>query len=201
MGATEEHGVYASSHEKPVHRVRVNDFYMMESVVTQELWEAVMGSNPSIFKGKVRPVTNVSYYDCCEFINKINRHLKIGLRLPTEKEWEYAARGGCKRSDTMYSGSANLGDVAWYIENSNSVIHDVKLKRPNKLGLYDMSGNVWEWCATKNKSYSCSYINHSNWYINRGGCATSQESGCRTSRRYCSHPNHKSCFLGFRLVI
>lgn len=201
MGATEEQGIYASSHEKPIHRVRINDFYMMESVVTQELWEVIMGNNPSTFKGKHRPVTNVSYYECCEFIKKINRHLKISLRLPTENEWEYAARGGCKRNNNMYSGTDNLSDIAWYIGNSNNVIHDVKLKQPNTLGLYDMSGNVWEWCATKNNSYSGLPVNHSNYYINRGGCATSQENGCRTSRRYYSHPKHKSCFLGFRLVI
>ena len=200
MGATEEQGNDASSHEKPCHKEKVKDFFMMESVVTQELWEIIMGSNPSSFKGSQRPVTNVSFHDCCTFIKKLNYLTKETFRLPTESEWEYAARGGKYKCNTVYSGSDQIEEVAWYYRNSNHATHNIKQKKPNKLGLYDMSGNVWEWCATKNHSFNGEYTEHSYWYINRGGCVTSQKKGCRTTRRYYSHPKHKSCFLGFRLA-
>lgn len=138
------------SDEKPVHTVTIShDFYIGETEVTQALWEAVMGSNPSDKKnGFNYPVTNVSWEDCQKFVTKLNSLLpNMNFRLPTEAEWEFAARGGNNRQDDyLYSGSNTIGDVAWSTENSGSNTHCVMTKSPNDLGLYDMSGNVREWC-------------------------------------------------------
>ena len=176
---------------------------MMEHCVTQKLWNIVMRDNPSAFKGDNRPVSNVTYYDCLNFINMLNNRLSTNFRLPSEAEWEYAARGGnLTKEQTKYSGGNTLDEIAWYNENSNNVTHDVMRKKPNVLGIYDMSGNVWEWCASRNKPYvPRNNYRQKKYYINRGGCATSTAKGCRTSRRYYSHPNHSSCYLGFRLVL
>lgn len=114
--------------------------------MTQALWEAVMGKNPSGFIGNRLPVECVSFDDCQEFIRKLNAQTGQEFRLPTNAEWEYAARGGKQSRGYMYSGSNNLGSVAWYTDNSNRSTHPVKTKQSNELGLYDMSGNVWEWC-------------------------------------------------------
>ena len=169
MGATSEQGSDACKDEKPVHSVTLSDYYIGQTQVTQELWKAVMGSNPFYFEGdNQRPVENVSWDDCQEFIEKLNRLTGKNFRLPTEAEWEFAARGGNKRNDYKYSGSNKVNDVAWYKSNSstNSVMwsfltgdrggrtHPVAQKQANELGLYDMSGNVWEWCQDWYGDYS-----------------------------------------------
>ena len=141
MGATEEQESFAYYDEKPVHEVTLSDYYIGETEVTQELWGAVMGSNPSYHKGTNLPVDSVSWDDCQDFIKELNSLTGKNFRLPTEAEWEFAARGGNKSKGYKYSGSS-----MWYRDNSNGETHVVVTKLPNELGLYDMSGNVWEWC-------------------------------------------------------
>ena len=137
----------ADDDERPVHSVTLSSYSIGETEVTQALWTAVMGSNPSNFKGNNLPVEKVSWNDCQTFIRKLNDLTGENFRLPTEAEWEFAARGGNRSRGYKYSGSDNLGDVAWYTDNSGDKTHAVKSKSPNELGIYDMSGNVWERCS------------------------------------------------------
>ena len=146
MGATAEMK-NPDDDEKPTHQVTLtNDYYIGKYEVTQALWKAVMGNNPSEYKGDNLPVEKVSWNDCQEFLSKLNRITGKTFRLPTEAEWEYAARGGNKSRGYQFSGSSNLSDVAWYDDNSGYVTHAVGSKQSNELGIYDMTGNVWEWC-------------------------------------------------------
>ena len=153
MGATKEQEEPWDS-EKPVHKVTLSSFSIAKTEVTQELWQAVMGNNPSYFKGSNLPVEVVSWNDCQEFIRKLNAMTGYNFRLPTEAEWEFAARGGNKSQHYQYSGSNDVGSVAWYGDNSGGKTHPVATKAPNELGIYDMSGNVWEWCEDWYGSYS-----------------------------------------------
>ena len=146
MGATSEQGSDADSDENPVHSVTLSGYYIGKTEVTQALWKAVMGSNPSEFKGDNLPVEYVFWYDCQEFIRKLNALTGQDFRLPTEAEWEFACRGGNNSRGYKYSGSDCIDDVAWYVDNSGSKTHPVATKLPNELGIYDMSGNVDEWC-------------------------------------------------------
>ena len=154
MGATEEQGKDAQAEESPAHEVIISDYLIGETEVTQELWEAVMGRNPSYFVGPQRPVESIRYIDCESFFFKLNYLTNRHFRLPTEAEWEYAARGGHKSQHTKYAGSDDFDAVAWYCNNSGNVTHDVKTKAPNELGLYDMSGNVDEWCGGAWRQYA-----------------------------------------------
>ena len=209
MGATAEQGSDAYSDEKPTHSVTVSDFYIGKYEVTQAQWKAVMGSNPSEFKGDNLPVENVSWNDIQEFIQKLNAQTGKKFRLPTEAEWEYAARGGNQSKGYKYSGSNSIGDVAWYYDNSSSKTHPVGQKSPNELGIYDMTGNVYEWCQDwyDSSAYSSSSQtnptgpNSGSNRVLRGGGWGSAAGGCRVSRRGYSYPDYRFYGFGFRLVM
>ena len=207
MGATSEQGSVAESDEKPVHSVTLSDYYIGETEVTQELWTAVMGNNPSYYKGNNKPVEQVSWNDCQKFITKLNQLTGKNFRLPTEAEWEYAARGGKKSLGYKYSGSDIAGVVARYEGNSGSKTHDVKTKQANELGIYDMSGNVWEWCQDWYGDYSSSSQTNpigpssGSDRVLRGGGWDSDARGCRVSYRNPYNPDYRYFSIGFRLVL
>lgn len=208
MGATVEQGSYAYPGENLVHEVTLSGYYIGKYEVTQEEWQAVMGSNPSNNKGSVKlPVENVSWNDCQEFIRRLNVLTGKTFRLPTEAEWEYAARGGAKSRGYKYSGSNDIGSVAWYWDNSGRKTHAVGCKQPNELGLYDMSGNVFEWCSDWYGLYpSSSQTNPSgassgSVRVYRGGSWGSNAGDCRVSYRYYYTPSVRGIFLGLRLAL
>ena len=213
MGATAEQGRYADSDEKPTHQVTLSSYSIGKTEVTQALWQAVMGSNPSEFNGSNLPVENVTWEDCQAFITKLNALTGKTFRLPTEAEWEYAARGGDNSRGYKYSGSNTLSNVAWYRGgNSSSTTHPVATKAPNELGIYDMSGNVWEWCNDWYSWYSSSYYtsasqanptgpNSGSERVVRGGSWSSYAFNCSVSKRYRFYPSFRDTFLGLRLAL
>jgi formylglycine-generating enzyme required for sulfatase activity len=165
------------------------NYKMGKYEVTQEEWESVMGSNPSIFRGCPRcPVENVSWNDVQEYIQKINKLTAKQFRLPYPSEWEHAARAG---TNYKYAGSDNIADVAWYGDNSNDKTHVVGQKKPNSWGLYDVSGNVWEWCQDLDGSFR----------VLRGGSWLSYPQFCRVSFRLSRVPDYGDIGNGFRLVL
>ena len=208
MGATsEQQNPY--DNEKPTHTVTLSDYYIGETEVTQELWAAVMGNNPSHFTGNMqRPVEWVSWEDCQTFIQKLNRLTGAKFRLPTEAEWEFAARGGRNSRGYQYSGSSKLDDVAWYDGNSSRTTHPVKTKSPNELGIYDMSGNVCEWCQDWEGPYSSSSQTNptgpstGSFRVIRDGSWYYSACSCRSASRSCSTPGGGgSHTLGLRLAL
>ena len=207
MGATSEQGSDAWFDEKPTHQVTLSSYYIGETEVTQALWQAVMGSNPSDHKGSNLPVEQVSWYDCQEFITKLNAMTGQKFRLPTEAEWEFAARGGNKSKGYKYSGSNNIDNVAWYDGNSGYKTHAVKTKSPNELGIYDMSGNVKEWCSDWEDSYSSNAQTNptgpstGSIRVYRGGKWDHRAGDCRVSKRGYSVPEVIAFDLGFRLAL
>ncbi len=214
MGATPEQGSDANSNEYPTHQVTLSSYCIGETEVTQALWQAVMGINPSYFNGGnyctnlQRPVEYVSWNDCQTFIIKLNELTGKTFRLPTEAEWEYAARGGNRSQGYKYAGSNDIDDVAWYYDNSFEITKPVATKAPNELGLYDMSGNVWEWCQDWSGSYSSEpQINPTGPASGsarkyRGGCWGNVASSCRVSYRNISgFPTVTSSGLGLRLAL
>ena len=214
MGATKEMRDPNVSllNEEPVHQVTLtNDYYIGKYEVTQALWQAVMGSNPSKYKGDNLPVEMVSWNDCQEFISKLNSLTGRKFRLPTEAEWEYAARGGKKSRGYQYSGSNSISDVAWYSGNCGNIsginTHPVGKKQANELGIYDMTGNVWEWCQDMYGYYSFSAQKNptgstgGNKRVIRGGSWFNTRESCRTSDRADSSPDHHFEGLGLCLAL
>lgn len=262
MGATNEQGSDAYDDEKPAHQVTLSTYYIGETEVTQELWKAVMGSNPSDFAPKEtnasqcsydafvadakrlnakkpsavkiptrqewdaamvttsgslkRPVEQVSWDDCQEFIRRLNQLTGRTFRLPTDAEWEYAARGGSKSRGYKYAGGNDINTVAWYDKNAyykgesspDYGTHVVKTKSPNELGLYDMSGNVWELCQDWYGDYNASAQTNpkgpataSARVVVRGGCWYYSARFCRVSFRNSFNPNYRVNYMGLRLVL
>lgn len=189
----------AYNSEKPAHRETVRSFSIGRYEVTQREWKAVMGSNPSYFKGDDLPVENVSWDDCQQFIRKLNALTGRNFRLPTESEWEFAARGGNSSKGYKYSGSNDIGNVAWYYDNSDNKTHPAGTKRANELGLHDMSGNVWEWTSS-NWCDDYSQPRNSSDLVIRGGCWYSIARHCRVSLRNYDARSFRDNGLGLRLV-
>ncbi len=194
--------------EKPDHEVTLTkNYYIGKYEVTQALWQTIMSSNPSEFKGDNLPVEKISWTDCQDFISKLNSITGKSFRLPTEAEWEYAARGGKKSRGYQYSGSINILDVAWYGDNSNNKTHAVGSKQANELGIYDMSGNVWEWCLDWYDNYSSSSQTNptgatsGSCRVYRGGSWRNYVWDCRSSYRGISTPDVRDSNLGLRLVL
>jgi len=205
MGCTAEQGNECSNDEFPVHRVEIKSFYMLSHEFIQAWWLAVEGDNPSSFcRGGTFPVETVSHTEVLQFIDKLNELSGLKFRLPTEAEWEFAARGGKDSCAYKFSGGNDPNEVAWNSKNSFGKTRVVKLKMPNNLGLYDMSGNVWEWVSNPYKLYRIvangqnAYADH---YVIRGGSYAGSPSFCRNSIRYHYEASYKNTFIGFRLAL
>ena len=198
-----------NSYETPAHQVTLTNRYSIgETEVTQALWEAVMGSNPSEFTGNLnRPVEMITWNDCQTFITKLNQMTGQQFRLPTEAEWEFAARGGNRSNDYIYAGSNTLNDVAWNQNNSSSQTHPVATKAPNELGLYDMSGNVFEWVQDWENSYTSEPQTNPTGPATggdkmiRGGSHSYSVGSCRVASRYGDSPTNKWNDQGLRLAL
>lgn len=212
MGAKTDSYRTSSDDDRQAHEVTLSDFSIGQTEVTQALWLAVMGSNPSNFKGNFkRPVETVSWNDCQEFIARLNTQTGQQFRLPTEAEWEYAARGGNKSHGYEYSGSIVVGDIAWHGDNSKKKTHAVATKKANELGLYDMSGNVWEWCQDWRGSYSSGALTNptgpafGSSRVYRGGSMIINGphywTYCSVSYRGGNSPSYRNSDLGFRLAL
>ena len=209
MGATAEQGDDAWDDEKPAHRVSLDSYYIGETQVTQALWKAVMGENPSRRKDDNLPVETISWNNCQEFIQKLNQLTGRTFALPTEAQWEFAARGGNSSRGYKYAGSNDLSEVAWFGDNWGGETHSVAQKKPNELGLYDMSGNVWEWC---NDWYDSNYYQSSpecnpqgptsgDFRVLRGGSWDIGAGGCRVSDRVNCYPGDRLKDVGMRLLL
>ena len=207
MGATSEQTDFADNDEYPAHQVTLGSYAIGKTEVTQALWKAVMGNNPSSFQGDNLPVECVSWNDCQAFIQKLNQLTGKNFRLPTEAEWEFAARGGNKSQGCKYAGSNSSAEVAWYEYNSSSKTHPVATRQPNELGIYDMSGNVWEWCQDWYGDYSS--LSQTNpqgpstgsYRVRRGGSWRNDARYCRVSDRFINDPDYRTYHLGFRLCL
>ncbi len=193
--------------ESPVHRVTLADFYIGKVEVTQKLWRAVMHYNPSHYRRNEHPVENISWEECQQFIARLNQLVGQIFFLPSEAQWEYAARGGKHSNGYKYSGSNTLDEIAWYENTIKDIGHHcpVGTKRPNELGLYDMSGNVWEWCQDWYGDYEkyplTNPIKEKGIYkVLRGGCSRGVARSCRVTNRSSKQPELKGFYYGFRLA-
>lgn len=211
MGATAEQQRDSYEWEKPVHEVTLSEFYISKFLITQEIWQAIMPNNPSSEKGSNLPVVNVTWEDCAEFIQKLNELTGLQFKLPTEAQWEYAARGGNKSRGYKFSGSNNVDDVAWcwYAIKPIEKLHPICEKAPNELGIHDMSGDVWEWCNDWYYIYDANPVTDPYGAISgtrrvmRGGSSGiySGPNCCRVSYRIGRIPRYKDNYLGFRVVL
>jgi formylglycine-generating enzyme len=205
MGCTSEQQEDCEDNEKPVHSVTVSSFQVGKYEVSQKEWVAVMGTNPSYFKGDDLPVEQVSWNDVQEYIKKLNAKTGKTYRLPTEAEWEFAARGGNNSKKTQYSGGNIATDIGWLSGNSNYKTHPVGTKKANELDIYDMSGNVWEWCSDWYGAYSASEQTNpkgakpSTYCVFRGGSWLNDPVILRVARRNSYTQDYRDNSIGFRL--
>ncbi len=221
MGSNE---IEAKPKEIPKHKVTIDSFYIGKYPVSQQLWKGIMGNNPSEYIGERKPVENVSWYDAVEFCNKLSDKEGLekcyigsvgnircnwnanGYRLPTEAEWEFSARGGGSSELYKYSGSNNIDDVCVYLSKNGIGSKEIGTKMPNELGIYDMSGNVWEWCWDLYGEYISKTVSNptgsteGTHRVYRGGCWYSYSSHCRCAFRSKNHPMVKNAFIGFRIA-
>ena len=205
MGATPEQGIDLWLNERPTHRVTLSPYFIGKYEVTQELYEAVMGNNPSHFQGNGLPVENVTWIEAEKFVETLNElmHDSLGNRkfaLPSEAQWEYAARGGAEGEVYKFSGSDVANDVAWSSENSNDRTHTVGMLKPNELGLYDMSGNVWEWCEDWYRKIPEGKFSN-NFHVIRGGGFDCSPRYCRSTNRFMYDQRRRRDLVGLRLAM
>ena len=194
--------------EEPVHAVELSDFQISKTVVTQAQWKAVMGDlNVQVrFVGDDLPVDSVSWEIACDFISELNAKTGLNFSFPTEAEWEFAARGGVLGNYYKYSGGDNLNAVGWNVKNSSGTTHPVAQKTPNELGLFDMSGNVWEWCVddyceySKNSQTNPLIKSDGVYHVLRGGSAKNNDLVCRVSSRNAGSSGMVG-LIGIRLVL
>ena len=207
MGATDEQAEYAEKEEFPAHSVTLHDYYLGETEVTQELWEEVMGYNPANTIGASLPMENVSWNDCADFIRELNNRTGKTFRLPTEAEWEYAARGGIYSRQCVHSGSDNAEEVGWVKSNCNGSTHPVGTRNPNELGIYDMTGNVCEWCQDWMSNYNSTDQvnpvgpNSGTARVGRGGGWCNSSLKNRVSTRFAGKTTYRDYNLGFRIAM
>lgn len=208
MGCTEEQETECFKPERPAHPVFVGSFAICKYCVTQRQWKEVMGKNPSEVQNNDAPVTNITWNDAQTFIKRLNEFLGKNYRLPTEAEWEYAARGGTYSENFKYSGSNDVNQVAWYKENSGALRPNGKRKE-NELEIFDMSGNVWEWCSdwygpyptnTEEELINPTGATEGKERVVRGGYFEGPAIFCRVSCRNKSEPTYSSSIIGLRLV-
>lgn len=209
MGVIQNTDSCANDDEQPAHEVTLSAFHISKYEVTQRLWQAVMGSNPSYFKDDDRPIEWVSWDNCQQFIKRLNALTGKQFRLPTEAEWEFAARGGNKSRSCKYSGGDDIRQVAWYRTNSECTTHAVGTRKPNELGLYDMTGNVSEWCQDWYDTYPSDPQTdpqgpgNTNRKVYRGGGWNDDAATNRITARdkWYAEPSGKSASVGFRLAL
>ncbi len=208
MGCLPEKDNACKRNELPAHEQIIASFYIGKFEITQDQWKKVMGSLPDRFDGcGLCPIVDVSWHDIQLFLRKLNELCGKQFRLPTEAEWEYAAKGGLSSKGYRFAGSENLDEVAWYADNSNQKTNPVGTKLPNELGLFDMTGNVWEWCEDRYGFYEYRNVPMAKREdigierVTRGGACDSFNESCRLVFRSSANPDARSFTLGFRVAL